>query len=124
MNTLFEVATREKYRFPFKGSITVEDLWDLSEKDLDAVYKMLKREEKDGEEDSLIGKASGNSVLANKIQLVEYVYKKKNEERLARLAEREKRERMDKIAGIIERKEDAALENASIEELKSMLANM
>ena len=31
MNTnMFEVATRNKFRFPFKGLISVEDLWELS----------------------------------------------------------------------------------------------
>ena len=40
---LFEMATRSKLRFPStKGELSVEDLWDLSDKDLDVVYKNLK----------------------------------------------------------------------------------
>ena len=39
MNALFVMATRGKYRFPFKGQISVEDLWDLSVKNLDSIFK-------------------------------------------------------------------------------------
>ena len=42
MNTnIFELATREKYRFPYKGMISVEELWDLDIPELDRVYKSL-----------------------------------------------------------------------------------
>ena len=34
---LFEIATRKKYRFPYKGLISVEDLWDLSMRELVAI---------------------------------------------------------------------------------------
>ena len=35
---LFEMATRNKMRFSStKGELSVEDLWDLSDKDLDVV---------------------------------------------------------------------------------------
>lgn len=37
LTNIFEAATRYKYRFPFKGMISVEDLWDLKLQDLDSV---------------------------------------------------------------------------------------
>ena len=43
---MFEVATREKMRFPFKGMISVEDLWDLSVQNLDKVFKTLNSQRK------------------------------------------------------------------------------
>ena len=32
---LFELATRCKYRFPYRGQITIEDLWDLRLQDIE-----------------------------------------------------------------------------------------
>ena len=42
---IFEMATRTKMRFPFKGMVSTEDLWELSVKDLDAVFKVLNSQE-------------------------------------------------------------------------------
>ena len=39
---LFKLAAKEKYRFPFRGNISVEDLFDLTTSQLDVVYKELK----------------------------------------------------------------------------------
>ena len=35
VENIFEYAVRNKVRFPFKGMISVEDLWDLSLTNLD-----------------------------------------------------------------------------------------
>ena len=43
LTNIFEAATRYKYRFPFKGMISVEDLWDLKLQDLDSVFKLMKK---------------------------------------------------------------------------------
>ena len=55
---LFEIAAREKYRYPFKGSISTEDLWDLNQAQLDTVFKALSREARAaGEEKSITASA-------------------------------------------------------------------
>ena len=48
---LFETATRNKMRFPFRGMISVEDLWDLKLQDLDSVFKLLNKEKKQSDEE-------------------------------------------------------------------------
>lgn len=55
---LFELATRNKMRFPFRGMISVEDLWDLSLTNLDSVFKILNAEAKKSEEESLLNTKS------------------------------------------------------------------
>lgn len=52
---LFEIAIRNKYRFPFKGWISTEDLWDLSVQNLDSIFKTLNKEFKTTGEESLLG---------------------------------------------------------------------
>ena len=51
---MFETAVRTKMRFPFKGVVSVEDLWDLSVENLDTVYKTLNSELKKATEESLL----------------------------------------------------------------------
>lgn len=123
MNTnIFEVATRNKFRFPFKGLISVEDLWELSVDNLDSIFKSLNSEMKKTKEESLLStKTREDEVLETKIEIVKYIVSVK-------LAEKEQRERAflnkernQKIMDIIAAKKDAELQNMSIEELEKML---
>lgn len=71
---LFEIATRNRYRFNYKGVMTVEDLWALSVEALDAIFKTLNRQKKTADEDSLLAvKSAENTELENKIELVKYI---------------------------------------------------
>lgn len=122
MEKLFEVASRKAYRFPFKGMITTEDLWKLSSKNLDEVFKALNSQKKVTEEESLMQTASDEDVdLLNKIAIVKYIYKYNEQQAVDRLMEREKRQKDQRIMKIIARKQDEALEGKSIEELQAML---
>lgn len=122
MDTLFEKAVRGKYRFPFKGMITVEDLWDLSLPGLDSVFKQLNKQKKVNEEESLLAvKSEADIELENKIQIVRYIVECKQNEAMAKLVEKENKAHNQKILEIIERKQNKELENMSIEELQKQL---
>ena len=79
---LFEMATRSKLRFPStKGELSVEDLWDLSDKDLDVVYKNLKDQEVKSSEESLLDEANVDPKLTAAIGIVRYIFTTKRKER-------------------------------------------
>ena len=120
-------AERNKLRFPYKGSISVEELWDLSLSELDKIYENLTaKKAKQSEGKSLLAsKSSQNSkeqkTLDAQIAIVEYIFKTKNEEmELAKKAQEEKA-KQQKIMELIEKKKNEGLENMSLEELQAML---
>lgn len=119
---VFEYATRRKVRFPFKGQISTEDLWDLSLENLDSIYKTLKAQVKAEQGESLLRKASPNDeLLEAQIEVVTHIVNVKLAEREARQKDRERRERNARIKEIIAQKQDADLQSKSVEELEKML---
>lgn len=121
----FEVASRLKFRFPFRGLISVEDLWDLSVQNLDLVFKTLNAEQKQVQEESLLKvKTKENKELDLKIEIVKHIVNVKLEEQNARLKAREVKEQKQKIMDILASKQDEALRNKSPEELQAMLEEL
>lgn len=122
---IFETAVRGKYRFAYKGMLSVEDLMDLSVKDLDAIFKSLNSQLKQTKEESLLDvKTTEDKELDVKIEIVKFIVAEKLE-RLANLAdEKAKKEQKQKILAILSDKKEADLKNKSTEELEKMLAEM
>ena len=121
-NKMFEVAVRNKFRFPFKGVISVEDLWDLSVQQLDGIFKTLKSQEKKAQEESLLDtRTPEDEVLKTKIDIIRHIVTVKLDE--AKQAERakENRDQKQKILGILAEKQDADLRNKTPEELQAIL---
>lgn len=119
---MFEVATREKMRFPFKGMISVEDLWDLSVQNLDKVFKTLNSQRKEAQEESLLNvKSSEDEVLDTQIAIVKYIVGVKLEEQAARVKAAENKEKKQKIMALMAKKDDEEMENMSREELQKLL---
>lgn len=120
---IFEVATRSKLRFPYRGQQSVEDLWDLSVEDLDTIFKTLNAKVKQTKEDSLLSvKSAESAILDTQIEIVKYIVTVKLREAEKRAAEKALRAEKQKILEIINDKKDEALKNMSVEELQSKLA--
>ena len=121
----FEMASRGKFRFPYKGNVSVEDLWDLSVTDLDSIYKVLNSQVKQAKEESLLAtKSKEDEILSAKIDVVKYIVSVKVEEDNARLKAKETREKKQKIMAVLAEKQDNDLRNKSTDELMKMLEEM
>jgi len=119
---MFEVAIREKMRFPFKGVINSEDLWDLSTRDLDSIFKTLNSQLKEIKEESLLQvKTQQDQELDMKIEIIKYIVKVKLEEENLRLQAKDRKEKKQKLMEILSEKQDANLKNMSEEDIKKML---
>ena len=122
VENIFEYATRNKVRFSFRGLISVEDLWDLSLTNLDAIYKDLKKQSKQSEEESLLNiKTQEDELLNVQIEIVKYIVSVKLAEKEAREKASTKKAQKQKIMSIIAAKQDEALQNSSIDDLQKML---
>lgn len=122
---IFEYAAKHKLRFPYRGSITTEDLYDLSPADLDRIYKTLAREAKKNEEKSLLADKKDEDVDLNvKIDIIKHIVT----EKLAAIERAKKaaatKMQAEKIRAIIAEKQDAALKEMSPEELNKMLEEL
>ena len=122
MEKMFEFATRSKMRFPFKGQISVEDLWDLRVEDLDTVFKTLNKQIKQTKEESLLAtKTTEDTILDTQIAIVKYIFDVKVQETNTRLLEKERKEKKQKIMSILATKQEQELQNKSVEELQKMI---
>ena len=122
MEKMFEYAVRNKVRFPFKGLISVEDLWDLTLTNLDSIYKILNKQVKQSEEESLLNtKTTVDKELDVQIAIVKHIVAVKLAEQEAREKASAKKAQKQKIMAIIASKQDEALQNSSVEDLQKML---
>lgn len=122
MDKMFEIATRTKMRFPFKGQISVEDMWDLSVENLDSIYKALNSQVKKAQEESLLDvRTKEDEALSVQIEIVKHIVGVKLDEKKAREQAKQRSEKNQKILALIAEKDDEDLRNMSKEELKKLI---
>ena len=119
---MFEKATRQKLRFNYRGQLSVEDLWDLDVEVLDKMYSALRTEQKSSQEDSLLKKQTkANTTLNLKVDVIKHIVGVKVAEANARKQRAEKKLQKEKIASIIQKKQDEGLESMSIKDLQKAM---
>ena len=122
---MFEIATRSKFRFPYKGQISVEDMWELSLTALDSVFKALNAQIKQVKEESLLStKSKADETLELQIEIVKYIVSVKLAEKEAREKAAVNKEMKQKIMQIKAARQDKALLEASDEDLDKLLAEL
>ena len=126
MTVIFEQATRKKLRFQTKkGSVSSEDLWDLSLAELNETAKVLNREIKSTEEEDFLEKTSNQNTLTKlKFDVVLHILNTKKEEKESKKNASIKQAEAQKLMEILSRKQDANLESLSEEELKKKIAEL
>lgn len=125
---IFKFAAKNALRFPFRGNITVEDLFKLRMEDLNIIYKTLGSAYYRivGDDcESLIETDKTNSEEAQRLKIsmdiVKEIFNDKKEAFERAQKELEKRQKMQKIMSIMAQKEDDALMSKPLEELQKEL---
>ena len=119
---IFEAASKNKYRYPYKGLITTEDLWDLTPAQLDIVYKALNKGVSEAQVSSLMHKVTEvDAELLNKIEIVKYIFNAKEAEAEARKNDAAKHAKKQRILDILAQKQEDALQRMSEDDLKKTL---
>jgi hypothetical protein len=122
---MFELASRLKLRFSYRGLIATEDLWDLKPENLDEIYRLTNAELKKISEDSLLEKKqTGVEILELQVAIVKHVFEVKIAEAEARKDAWERKAKKERILEIIARKQDEDLEGKSLDELKAIAESM
>lgn len=120
---MYKKASKLKLRFSTgKGNLSVEDLWDLSLEQLDAIAVKLDEQIEKSPRKSFIKTVSkGNEILELKFAIVKDIIETKMSEQAARENQQAKNAQRQKLLELIAKKEDSELEGKSADELRKML---
>ena len=122
---IFEVAVMSKFRFPFRGQVSVEDLYDLSVENLDEIFKVLNNQIKQSSEESLLNKRSlEDQELVMKIEIVKNVVAMKLEQKAEKAKALENRRKKQRLLEILNNKKDQELLGKTPEELEQMISEL
>lgn len=118
-----KLASQQKLRFQTnKGSLSTEQLWDLSLEDLDELAVSLETEHKQSGKKSFLVKTSAKDRTTKlRFDIVLDVLNTKVEEMQAAAEAAEIKEHNKKIIQLISEKQDESLKGKSIKQLEAML---
>lgn len=130
-NEIFAKVTKAKVRFPSSkgGTITVEDLWDLSLDSLDAVAKALYTKIKANE--GAVSFINGNSgkdkkleIEEDSLEVVKYVIETKIAERDAKAKSAKRRQELAFLKEVQANKNADAMKSMTADELAKKIAEL
>lgn len=125
MENLFIWATRHNVTFAYKGTLTIQDVWSLPLKDLDAIYKQLNGQLKLAKEESLLDtKSAADKKLEAQIEIIKFIVKTKQEEQQKAVDAKERSEKRQELLGILANKKAEELQGKTAAEIEKMIAEL
>lgn len=129
---IFEIASRQAFRYPStKGELTTEQLWELplqskTNFDLDNVAKAVNAQLKSLTEESFVATSEkpGKAMAERKLEIVKHIIATKLAENAALRDLAARKTEKEKLLGALERKQDAALEGMTAEEIQKRIAEL
>lgn len=123
MEQLFINASRLKLRFNYKGSQSVDDLWDLPLTALDSIFKDLNKKVKAQAEESLLNTRSKEDELTEMaIEIIKFVVATKQAENKAKVDAQERKQKIQRLLEIKDKKQNESLESMSMEDIDKTIA--
>lgn len=123
---MYKEASKIKLRFAtVKGNLSVEDLWDLSLTTLDKLAVAIDEQISKNPKKSFISESTPEDKVSKlKLDILKDIINTKLEEKAKKDSEKQKISERNKLLEILAKKEEASLENLSIEELKKKIAEL
>ena len=128
---IFEQASRFQFRFEsIRGLLNIEQLWSvpLSSKDgfdLDCIAKTINGKLKEAAEESFVKVRSTSSTTnETRLEIVKHVIAAKLEELEANQNKIAKRQEREKLLELLDKKNNAKLEELSADDIKKRLAEL
>ena len=123
---MYKESSKMKLRFAtVKGNLSVEDLWDLSLTALDKMAVAIDEQISKNPKKSFISESTPEDKVSKlKLDILKDIINTKLEEKAKKDSEKQKISERNKLLEILAKKEEASLENLSIEELKKKIAEL
>lgn len=125
MTNIFKKASRLRLRFTYKGSLSVEDLWNLPMEELNELYKSIAVLQSQEDIPSLleedVAKTTTNDL---RLAIIKEVYQERKAEIEEMKALAQKKAQREKIKEILAEKQDNSLASKSEEELQELLKSL
>jgi len=123
MEQLFIKASRLKLRFNYKGSQSVDDLWDLPLTALDSIFKDLNKKVKAQAEESLLNtRSKEDELIEMAIEIIKFVVATKQAENKAKVDAQERKQKIQRLLEIKDKKQNESLESMSLEDIDKTIA--
>ncbi|HKZ41788.1 MAG TPA: hypothetical protein VJ044_12550 [Candidatus Hodarchaeales archaeon] len=120
---MYKTAAKQKLRIAtVKGALSVEQLWDLSLTEIDALAVSLEKEHQEsGKKSFLTSRSEKDKTVKLKFDIVLDILNTKVDEAEVLQQKKARKERNQKILSLIEEKKDETLKSKSVKQLESLL---